>query len=151
MSLRQTLLADLKDAMRARDELRLRTIRSLQAALQQAEIARRQGGAATLDEAEETAVVQKQAKQRRESMAQFEAAGRSDLAEKEAEELAVIEAYLPQVLGDEEIRAVVARVMAETGASGPQGMGRVMGLVMAELRGRVDGRRVQELVKEALG
>ncbi|HYE58060.1 MAG TPA: GatB/YqeY domain-containing protein [Rhodothermales bacterium] len=151
MSLRQTLLADLKDAMRARDELRLRTIRSLQAALQQAEIARRQGGAATLDEAEETAVVQKQAKQRRESMAQFEAAGRSDLAEKEAEELAVIEAYLPQMLGDEEIRAVVARVMAETGASGPQGMGRVMGLVMAELRGRVDGRRVQELVKEALG
>jgi uncharacterized protein len=151
MPLRQTLLDDLRAAMRARDEVRLRTIRSLQAALQQAEIARRQGGAATLDAAEETAVVQKQAKQRRESIAQFEAAGRADLAAKEAEELAVIDAYLPQMLDDEAIRAVVARVVAETGAEGPQAMGRVRGPVMVELRGRADGRRVQELVKEALG
>lgn len=150
MSLRQTLLADLKDAMRARDDVRLRTIRSLQAALQQAEIARRQGGTATLDEAEETAIVQKQAKQRRESIAQFEAAGRADLAAKEAEELAMIEAYLPQMMGDDEIRAVVARIVAATDAPGPAAMGRVMGAVMAELRGRADGRRVQELVREAL-
>ncbi len=151
MSLRQTLLDDLKTAMRARDEVRLRTIRSLQAALQRAEIDKRKGGEATLDAAEEVSILQKQAKQRRESIVQFEAGARPDLAATEYEELAVLEAYLPQMMSDDEVRAVVARVVVETGATGPAAMGKVMGPVMAELRGKADGKQVQALVKEALG
>jgi len=150
MSLRQTLLADLKDAMRARDEVRLRTIRSVQSALQQVEIAKRKDGEATLEEAEEIAVLQKQAKQRRESIVQFEAAGRADLVAIEVEELAVLDAYLPQMMTDDEVRAIVTRVVADTDAVGPQAMGRVMGAVMAEVRGKADGKQVQTLVREAL-
>ena len=150
MTLRERLNADVKDAMRARDQARLLTLRSLTAALQQAEIAQRQGGSATLDDAAVLAVVQKQAKQRRESAAQFDAAGRADLADAERAELALIEAYLPAQASDDDIRAEIARVVSEIGASGPAAMGRVMGPAMAALKGRADGTRVQALVKEAL-
>ena len=150
MTLRERLNADVKDAMRARDQARLLTLRSLTAALQQAEIAQRQGGSATLDDASVLAVVQKQAKQRRESAAQFDAAGRTDLADVERAELALIEAYLPAQASDDDIRAEVARVIAETGADSPAAMGRVMGPAMAALKGRADGTRVQALVREAL-
>ncbi len=150
MTLRDRLTADVKDAMRARDQPRLLTLRSLTAALQQAEIAQRQGGTATLDDASVLAVVQKQAKQRRESAAQFDAAGRTDLADAERAELAIIEGYLPEQATDDDIRAEIARVLADTGASGAAAMGRVMGPVMAALKGRVDGTRVQALVREAL-
>lgn len=150
MTLRDRLNADVKDAMRARDQARLLTLRSLTAALQQAEIAQRQGGSATLDDAAVLAVVQKQAKQRRESAAQFDAAGRTDLADAERAELALIEAYLPAQASDDDIRAEIARVVSEIGASGPAAMGRVMGPAMAALKGRADGTRVQALVKEAL-
>lgn len=150
MTLRERLSADLKDALRARDEVRLRSIRALSAALQTAEIARREGGTATLSDDDVLAVVQKQAKQRRESIAQFETAGRADLVATEQEELDVLEAYLPQQLSDEQIQAAVAEIVAATGASGPQAMGRVMGAAMARLRGQADGSRVQAAVKAAL-
>ncbi len=150
MTLRERLNADVKDAMRARDQARLLTLRSLTAALQQAEIAQRQGGSATLDDASVLAVVQKQAKQRRESAAQFDAAGRTDLAETERAELELIESYLRAQASDDDIRAEIARVIAETGADSPAAMGRVMGPAMVALKGRADGTRVQALVREAL-
>lgn len=148
--LKDRLGEDLKAAMRAKDEVRLRTIRSLRAALMEREIELRQGGTASLTEDQELAVVQKQAKQRRDAIEQFDAAERDDLARREREELAVIESYLPQQLSDDEIRSVVREVVAATGASSMKEMGKVMGPAMERLRGRADGRRVQEAVRALL-
>lgn len=100
-TLLETLTADMKEAMRARDDVRLRSIRALRSALQTAEISKREGGTATLSEQEVLAVLQKQAKQRRDSITQFHAAGREDLVVREQEELAVIEAYLPKELSED--------------------------------------------------
>lgn len=148
--LKEKLTQDLKDAMRARDEVRLRTIRSLRAALTEREIEQRQGGTAELSEDDEMAVLQKQAKQRRDAIEQYEAAGRDDLAAREAEELEVLEAYLPRQLTEEEIRRVVEEIVAETGAASPREMGKVMGPAMQRLRGRAEGRKVQEVVTAVL-
>lgn len=148
--LKERLNEDLKAAMRARDEVRLRTIRSLRAALTEREIELRPGGTNELTEEQELAVVQKQAKQRRDAIEQYEAAGRDDLARREHEELAIIESYLPRQLGDDEIRTIVRDVIAETGASSARDMGKVMGAVMGRLRGRADGRRVQEITRALL-
>ena len=148
--LKDRLNEDLKAAMRAKDDVRLRTIRSIRAALMEREIEQRQGGTATLTEEQEMAVLQKQAKQRRDAIEQVAAAGREDLAAREREELAVIEAYLPQQLADDEIRSVVREVAAAAGASSMREMGKVMGPAMERLRGRADGRRVQEIVREVL-
>ena len=144
--LKEQLARDLQDAMRARDEVRLRTLRLVQAALTQKE---KEAGQPTSDE-DALAVVQKQIKQRRESIAQFEAAGREDLARKERDELAVLEAYQPAQLSDEDVQAEVQRVLEETGAESMRDMGRVMGVAMGRLHGRADGRRVQAAVRELL-
>ena len=148
--LKDKLSADLKDAMRAKDEVRLRTIRSLRAALMEKEIEQREGGTATLTPEQEMGVVQKQAKQRRDSMEQYEKADRDDLRQKEAEELAVIEEYLPKQLGEEELRKVVQEVIAVTGAASPKDIGRVMGAAMERVRGQAEGRRVQQMASELL-
>jgi uncharacterized protein YqeY len=148
--LKDKLSEDLKDAMRAKDQVRLRTIRSLRAALMEKEIEQREGGTATLTSDQEMAVVQKQAKQRRDAMEQYAQADRDDLRQKEAEELVVIEEYLPKQLGDDELRKVVQEVIAATGAASPKDMGRVMGAVMERLRGQAEGRRVQLLASELL-
>lgn len=150
MSLKERLTQDLKDAMRNRDAVRLRTIRSLRAALLEKEIEERSGGEATLTEEQELAVLQKQAKQRRDAIEQYEQAGREDLAEKEREELAVITSYLPRPLSEEEIREVLLEIIRETGASSPRDMGKVMGPAMSRLRGRADGRTVQALARTLL-
>ena len=113
MSLNDQLTEDLKQAMKAKDAMRLRTIRSLRAALKEKEIAERRDGEAHLSEEQVLAVVQKQAKQRRDAIAQYEPAGRDDLAAKEQEELEIIETYLPKQLGDEEIRRVVQERAAQ--------------------------------------
>lgn len=149
-ALADKIRADLKDAMRARDAVRLRTLRLVQAALKDREIAEREGGEATLTEGEERAVIQKQAKQRRDSIAQYEAAERDDLAQGERDELAVLEEYLPEQLSDEDLRAEVAAVVEETGAASMKDMGKVMGLSMQRLKGRADGKRVQQAVRTAL-
>ncbi|GIV59816.1 GatB/YqeY domain-containing protein [Rhodocaloribacter litoris] len=150
MSLKERLSEDLKEAMRTKDAVRLRTIRSLRAALLEKEIEERTGGEATLTEEQELAVLQKQAKQRRDAIEQYEQAGREDLAAKEREELAVIETYLPEQLGEAEIRTVLQQVIAETGATSVRDLGRVMGTAMARLRGRADGRQVQALARALL-
>lgn len=146
MSLKDRISDDMKTAMRAREAERLATIRLLLAAIKQREVDEQ----VTLDDAAVTAVIDKMIKQRKDSISQFEAAGRTDLAEKESAELAVLAAYMPAQLSDAEIAAEVQAAVAETGAAGPQDMGKVMGVLKGKLAGRADMTAVSGLVKAAL-
>lgn len=137
---------DLKDAMRAGDDVRRRTLRSLRAALVNAE---KEGSGAVSDQ-DQLKLLQKAAKQRRESIEQFEEAGREDLAEKEREELKVINEYLPEKLSDDELRDELESIIDEVGARSMADMGPVMGQAMNRLRGRADGNRVREMVQSLL-
>lgn len=150
VSLKERVADDLKDAMRAQDAVRRRTLRSIRSALMKEEISRREGGEGELTAQQELSVLQKEAKQRRESLEQFEAAGREDLAQKERDELAVIETYLPEKLSDDELHAKIETIIDEVGASSMADMGQVMGRAMGELRGRADGNRVREMVETLL-
>ncbi len=150
MGLSEQLTQDLKAAMKAKDAVQLRTIRSLRAAIKEKEIAERHGGEATLSEEDQLAVLQKQAKQRRDAIEQYEQAGREDLVAKEREELVIIDSYLPKQLDDDEIRSVVEGIVAATGASSMSDMGKVMGAAMQQLRGRADGRRINAIVRSLL-
>lgn len=141
--------SDLKQAMRDRDSARIRTLRSIRAAIQQREIENRTAGAEITDE-DAIALLQKQAKQRRDSIDQFEAAKREDLVATEKEELEIIEDYLPKQLNDDEIRNIVQQIVQEVGAASISDMGKVMGPAMGRLRGKADGRRVNEIVRELL-
>lgn len=134
--------------MRSRDTLRRDTLRFVLAAVHDEQVAR--GPGSELDDAAVTNVLQKQAKMRRDSIEAFQKGERPELAAKESSELALIEAYLPRQLGDDELRAVVDRVVAELGASGPRDMGKVMPRVMAETKDRAEGKRVAALVQERL-
>ena len=149
--LKEKLERDLKDAMRAKDKVRLTTIRSLKSAILEKEIEEREGGEATLSEEQELAVVQKQAKQRRDAAEQYDEAGRDDLAEQERAELAIIGEYLPVQLSDDEIRSALHQIVAGMGTPSPDLIGRVMGEAMRQLRGKADGRRVQAIARELLG
>jgi|SRR5690554_7295050 uncharacterized protein YqeY len=148
--LKDRISEDLKDAMRARDEVRLRTLRSLRAALLEREIAERTGGVAELSDEQALSVLQKQAKQRRDSIEQFVGAGREDLAENERQELAIIESYLPKQLSDDEIREELRKIIAEVGASSAAEIGKVMGPAMQRLKGKADGKRIQMIARELL-
>lgn len=150
MALKEKILEDLKTAMKAKNKDRLQVLRSLKAKLQEKEIAERKDGEATLTEDQAIAVLMKAAKQRKESIAQFEDGGREDLAEKEKTELAIIEEYLPKMLTEDEVREVVSKKIADLGAEGPQDMGKVMGPVMGMLKGKADGGLVSKVVKEEL-
>lgn len=150
MALKEQILEDLKSAMKAKDKDRLQVLRSLKAKLQEKEIAERKDGEATLTEDQAIAVLMKAAKQRKESITQFEEGGREDLAEKEKSELAIIEEYLPKMLTEDEVREVVSKKIADLGAEGPQDMGKVMGPIMGILKGKADGGLVSKVVKEEL-
>ena len=146
MSLKDRINDDMKAAMRARETERLATIRLLLAAIKQREVDER----VTLDDAGITAVIDKMIKQRKDSISQFEAAGRTDLVEKESAELKVLADYMPEQLSDAEIAAEVAAAVAQVGAAGPQDMGKVMGMLKPKLAGRADMTAVSGLVKAAL-
>ena len=146
MSLKDRITDDMKAAMRAKDSQRLSAIRMLLAAVKQREVDER----IVLDDTQLIGIVDKQIKQRKDSIAAFELAQRADLVEKESAELRVLEAYLPQRLSAEEIGAAVARIVASLGASGPGDMGKVMGAVKAELAGKADMGLVSAAVKAAL-
>ena len=146
MSLKDRINDDMKAAMRARESGRLATIRLLLAAIKQREVDER----ITLDDAAITAVIDKMIKQRKDSISQFEAAGRTDLVEQESAELAVLTAYMPAQLSDAEIAEQVQAAVAETGAAGPQDMGKVMAVLKGKLAGRADMTAVSGLVKAAL-
>ncbi len=146
----EKLQQDLKDAMRSKDAVRLRTIRSLRAAIMQKEIDSRTDGAGELPYEEALAVIQKQAKQRRDAIQQYEAAARDDLKQIEVDELVVIESYLPKQLSEDEIRSAVETIISDTAAKGMKDMGRVMGAAMQQLKGQADGKIVQQVVRTAL-
>ena len=148
MSLLTDLTASIADAMRRHDETRLRTLRMLKAALVNRGIERGRD----LDDAEERQVVASLIKQRRDSIEQFTRGGRQDLVDKEAAEIAVLEAYLPPSVDPAVIEKAVTDAIAETGATSPKDLGRVMKAAMARLAGQtVDGKAVNELVRKALG
>ena len=146
MSLKDQITEDMKTAMRAKDSERLGTIRLLQAAMKQKEVDER----ITLDDAGVVAIVDKLIKQRKDSIAAFEGAGRQDLADKEKAEMAVLQVYLPARLSAEEVAAEVKAIVAELGAKGPGDMGKVMGAVKAKLAGKADMGEVSAAVKAAL-
>ena len=146
MSLKEQITEDMKSAMRAKEADRLSTIRMLLAAMKQKEVDER----VTLDDTMVVAIVDKLIKQRKDSIAAFQQAARTDLADKEAAEIKVLEAYLPQRLSADEITAAVAAIVAELGASGPGDMGKVMGAAKARLAGKADMGLVSAAVKQAL-
>lgn len=145
--LKERIQADVKDAMRARDKDRLATLRMITAGLQQKEVDDR----IELDDAGVLALLDKMAKQRRESIEQYEQGGRAELAERERAELAVIESYLPQPLADAELDALVVEAISATGAAAMADMGRVMGELKPRVQGRADMGEVSARVKARLG
>ena len=146
MSLKEQITEDMKNAMRAKDTGRLGTIRLLMAAMKQKEVDER----VELDDAAVIAIVEKLIKQRKDSISQFQAANREDLVAIENAELVVLQAYMPAQMSEAEVAAVVAKVVAEVGASGPQDMGKVMGVVKPQLAGKADMGVVSAQVKAAL-
>lgn len=146
MATKDQLQNDLKQALRNRDAERRDVLRLLLTAIKNAEIEK--GG--ELTESELDALLQKQAKQRRDSIAEFERGGRADLVAEEQGELAVIESYLPRQMSEEEIRQAARAQIAAVGAAGPKDIGKVMGPLMSQLRGRVDGATAQRIVRELL-
>jgi uncharacterized protein len=153
MSLLEQLDDDLKNAMLARDEDRKRTLRSVKTAATNALVEKRtaEGMEATLSDEEVLKVIARQANQRRDSITEFSKAGRMDLVTPEQAELAILESYLPQQLGADQVRLVVQQVIAETGASSAKDMGMVMRTAMARLQGQADGKLVNQLARELLG
>ena len=146
MTLKDRITEDMKSALRAHEAARLSTIRLLLAAIKQREVDERKA----LTDADVLAVIDKMVKQRRDSIAQFTAGKRMDLVAIEQAELDVLQGYLPQQLADAEIDAMIAAVIAETGAAGPAGMGKVMGALKAKLAGRADMTVVSARVKARL-
>ena len=146
MSLKDQITEDMKTAMRAKDAARLSTIRMLLAACKQREVDER----IVLDDAAVVGIVDKLIKQRKDSIAAFETAGRTDLVDKESAELVVLQAYLPARLSADEVAAEVKAIVAELGAKGPGDMGKVMGAVKAKLAGKADMGQVSAAVKAAL-
>ena len=146
MSLREQINDDLNAAMRSGETARRDTIRLLTAALKQREVDERK----VLTDADVLAVIEKMIKQRRDSIVQFEQGGRQDLADKEKQELALLQAYMPQAMGDDEVAAAVAAAVAETGAAGPADMGKVMAVLKPKLAGRADMAKVSVAVKARL-
>src|SRR5215469_5962357 len=144
------LKEELKQAMLARDTEKTSTLRMVISALSYYEIEKGGAGYEATDEDVET-VLQKQAKQRRDSIEQFKAGGRDELAEKETQELKLIESYLPQQMSEEEVKKLVDEAVASTGATSQSDMGKVMGALMPKVKGKADGSLVSRFVKEKLG
>ena len=146
MSLKAQLTEDMKAAMRAKESGRLNTIRLMLADIKRKEVDEQ----IELDDTQVQAIIEKMIKQRKDSISQFEAGGRADLADIEKAELVILSAYMPAGLSDEEVAAEVAAAVAATGAAGPQDMGKVMGVLKPKLAGRADMTAVSGLVKKAL-
>lgn len=150
MTIHETIKAGIPDAMRAKDEVRLRTLRSLVTAMTNEVVAKKRKPDEFLTDEEALLVVKRAANQRKDSIEQFEAAGRTDLAAPEREELALIESYLPVQMSEEEVEAVAKAKMAEMGVSSKQDQGRFMGALMQDLKGKADGGVVKQVVDRLL-
>jgi uncharacterized protein len=148
MSLEIKIQAELKTAMLAKDEKTVRSLRAIKAAIILAKTSEGAGG--EIKEEDEIKLLQKLVKQRKDSLEIFTQQNRADLAQKEQEEIEVIEKFLPKQLGAEELKAIIANIIAETGASSPADMGKVMGVATKQLAGKADGKAISALVKELL-
>jgi len=148
VSLIDRLNQDLKDAMRARDPVRLNVIRGVKAAIIEAETRRER---TSVDDSDVLGIIAREVKERREVLGEFERAGRDDLVQKAQQEIRVLSEYLPQPFSDEELTDLIRQAIAETGASGAAGIGKVMGWLAPKIRGRADGGAVSQRVKELLG
>ncbi len=148
MALEQKVMADLKTAMLAKDEGALRGLRAIKAAIIIAKTSEGAGG--ELKEEDETKLLQKLVKQRKDSLEIYQQQNRADLAKKEEEEIAVIEKFLPRQLDEAALKAVLAKIIAETGASSPADIGKVMGLATKQLAGQADGKTISAVAKELL-
>ena len=148
MSLEQQIMTEMKEAMKAKNEGVLRALRAIKAEIIKAKT--EPGAAGEIDEATEQKFLQKMMKQRRDSLEIFEKQGREDLAVKEREEMAVIEKFLPKQLDEAELREIVKKIIAETGASSPADMGKVMGVASKQLAGKADGKAISTIVKDLL-
>jgi uncharacterized protein YqeY len=148
MSLEQKIMGDLKTAMLAKDEAALRSLRAVKAAIL---LAKTSGAnSSELKEDDEVKILQKLVKQRKDSLEIFQQQKRTDLAQKEQEEIAIIEKFLPQQLSADEIRDEISKLMTETGASGPADMGKLMGAATKKLSAKADGKTISTIVKEML-
>ncbi len=150
MSLKDRITEDIKQAMKAKDKVRLETVRSIKKAILEKEVSVRPAGQEELTEEQEMEVLVQLAKQRRDSIAQYQQAGRTDLAEQEAQELGILEEYLPKQLSDADISQVIDDLIQQVGATSAKDLGKVMGPAMQQLKGKADGKKVQEMVKAKL-
>ena len=149
MSLEQKVMTEMKDAMKAKNEPLLRSLRAIKAEIIKAKTEPGAGG--EIDEATEQKFLVKMMKQRRDSLEIFEKQGREDLATKEKEEMRIIEKFLPKQLSESEIKEAVSKIIAETGAASAADMGKVMGVASKQLAGKADGKTISAIVKELLG
>jgi uncharacterized protein len=150
MSLKERIDQDIKTAMKSKDKIRLETVRSIKKLILEKEVSVRPLGQEVLTEEQELELLSRLAKQRRESIDQYQKAGREDLAAQEAQELTILEEYLPQQLSDAEVSTAIDQIIAQVGATAPKDMGKVMGPVMEALKGKAEGKKVQEMVKAKL-
>lgn len=150
MGLKEQIGEDIKTAMKAKDKLRLQTVRGIKKAILEKEVELRPKGQETLTPEQEIELLSQQAKQRRDSIEQFQNAGRDDLAEKESQELAIIETYLPEQVSDAELESIIDEIIATSGAASVKDLGKVMGPAMKQLKGKADGKKIQALVKSKL-
>ncbi len=150
MGLKETILEELKSAMKNKDALRLQVLRSLKAKILEKEISERKGGESDISDDQILEVLMKAAKQRKESIDSFEKGGREDLVEKEKAELEIIDEFLPKMMSEDEVRAAVKGQIEQMGASDMSEMGKVMGVMMGKLKGKAEGSVVSRVVKEEL-
>lgn len=150
MSLKDRITEDIKLAMKAKDKVRLETVRSIKKSILEKEVSVRPSGQESLTEEQEMEVLVQLAKQRRDSIAQYQQAGRADLVEQETQELAILEEYLPKQLSDAEIGQIIDDLIRQVGATSAKDLGKVMGPAMQQLKGKADGKKVQDMVKAKL-
>lgn len=150
MSIKDQIMADLKQAMKNKEQDKLRVLRSIKSKLLEREISERKEGEASLSDEQTIEVLMKAAKQRKESIEQFEKGDRNDLAEAEKAELEIIDSYLPEMLSEEEVRDAAREKIEELGANDMSDMGQVMGALMQELKGKAEGSVVSKVVKDEL-
>lgn len=147
MNLEQQIMAQMKDAMKAKDEAGLRGLRAIKAAIL---IAKTSGAGSELTADDEMKLLQKLVKQRKDSLEIFQQQNRTDLAKKEEEEIAIIEKFLPKQLGADELKTIIASIITEAGAVSAADMGKVMGVASKQLAGKADGKTISAVVKELL-
>ncbi|MGK7932144.1 MAG: GatB/YqeY domain-containing protein [Microcystaceae cyanobacterium] len=150
LSLKDQIGEDIKAAMKAKDKVKLATVRAIKKAILEKEVELRPSGQEILTPEQELSLLSQQAKQRRDSIEQYKKGGREDLVEQETKELAIIETYLPPQLSEEEVETIVTQIIADVGATSPKEMGKVMGVAMKELKGKTDGKKVQAIVQSKL-